>query len=173
MTQRERETPMTLDNRPLYSGGCQCGAVRFRIEGALGRASICHCRMCQKALGAFYAPLVSVERETLRWTRGQPKRFQSSNHVRRGFCETCGTPLTYEAPDGPAIAIGAFDDPASIAPELQFGIEGKLPYVDRLPSLPSRHTTEDAESAEFVATLVSCQHPDHDTDENRPWGDAA
>ena len=41
---------MTLDNKPVHTGGCQCGAVRFRIEGALGRASICHCRMCQKAL---------------------------------------------------------------------------------------------------------------------------
>jgi hypothetical protein len=33
------------------TGGCQCGAVRYRIEGDLGRASICHCRMCQKAFG--------------------------------------------------------------------------------------------------------------------------
>ena len=23
------------------SGGCQCGAVRFHVEGALGEASIC------------------------------------------------------------------------------------------------------------------------------------
>ena len=51
---------MSLDNKPTYSGGCQCGAVRFRVEGPLGDASVCHCRMCQKAFGAFYAPLVSV-----------------------------------------------------------------------------------------------------------------
>ena len=43
-----------------YSGGCQCGAVRFRIRGVLKDASICHCRMCQKAFGHFYAPLVGV-----------------------------------------------------------------------------------------------------------------
>ena len=45
---------MSLDNRPVYSGGCQCGAVRFHVEGALGDASVCHCRMCQKATGNFY-----------------------------------------------------------------------------------------------------------------------
>ena len=51
---------MTLDNRPVLKGGCQCGAVRFTLEGAPGDASICHCRMCQKAFGNFYAPLATV-----------------------------------------------------------------------------------------------------------------
>lgn len=55
-----------------YSGGCQCGAVRFHVSGTLEDASICHCRMCQKAFGAYYAPLVSTRGATLTWTRGQP-----------------------------------------------------------------------------------------------------
>ena len=94
---------MSLDNKPIYTGGCQCGAIRFRVEGKVSDASICHCRMCQKAFGNFYAPLASVRGTHFQWTRGEPKRFQSSNHVRRGFCAECGTPLTYEAPDGVAI----------------------------------------------------------------------
>lgn len=149
----------------MHSGGCQCGAVRFRIEGQLGRASICHCRMCQKAFGAFYAPLVHInESDNLIWTRGTPKRFQSSSAVQRGFCSECGTPLTYEAPDGTGIAIGAFDNPAVIVPEVQYGAEGKLPYADTLNTLPESTTDEDAASAEFLRNIVSNQHPDHDTD---------
>lgn len=155
---------MTLDNRPIYLGGCQCGAVRFRIDGALGSASICHCRMCQKAFGNFYAPLVSVGEAVLHWTNGEPKRFQSSNHVKRGFCAECGTPLTYEAPDGIALAIGAFDAPEEIEPTIQWGIEKKLPYVDGLASLPAYATERDAESIEFVRTMISYQHPDYETD---------
>jgi hypothetical protein len=42
----------------------------------------------------------------LEWTRGQPSWFQSSNAARRGFCENCGTPLAYDAPDGLAL-VGA------------------------------------------------------------------
>jgi len=159
---------MSLDNKPLYTGGCQCGAVRFRIEGALGDASVCHCRMCQKASGNFYAALVSVRDAKLEWTRGEPKRFQSSNYAFRGFCSDCGTPLTYEAPDGIALAIGAFDDPDSIAPQMQWGIEAKLPYVDGIPQLPGEETM----AASFLAHLVSYQHPDHDTETWPPEGRA-
>ncbi|WP_313029851.1 GFA family protein [Brucella sp.] len=155
---------MTLDNKLLYSGGCQCGAVRFHVEGVLGSASICHCRMCQKAFGNFYAPLVSVGEAKLIWTRNEPKRFQSSNHVKRGFCAECGTPLTYEAPDGVALSIGAFDAPEEIEPTIQWGVEVKLPYVDDLAKLPGFETERDPESIEFVRTMVSYQHPDHDTE---------
>ncbi|MFS2045522.1 GFA family protein, partial [Stenotrophomonas geniculata] len=93
-----------MQGQPEYSGGCQCGAIRFQARGALTDSSICHCRMCQKAFGAYYAPLVSVRGVQFSWTRGQPRYFQSSNVVRRGFCADCGTPLTYEAPDGVAVA---------------------------------------------------------------------
>ena len=102
----------------IHTGGCQCGAIRFRVTGELKDASVCHCRMCQKAFGAYYAPLVSTRGALLEWTRGEPKRFRSSNVVQRGFCADCGTPLTYEAPDGVALAAGAFDDPAGLAAKL-------------------------------------------------------
>ena len=159
---------MSLDNRPHYSGGCQCGAVRFRVEGALGDASVCHCRMCQKASGNFYLPLVSVSEAKLTWTRGQRKRFHSSNYAWRGFCGDCGTPLTYEAPDGMALTIAAFDDPEEIAPTVQWGTEAKLPYVDTIPDLPGEDTMADIGSAPFLVDLVSNQHPDHDTEEWPP-----
>lgn len=152
----------------IHTGGCQCGAVRFRIEGPLGDASICHCRMCQKAFGGFYAPLVSLRDAKLTWTRGAPKRFKSSNLVQRGFCGDCGTPLTYEAPDGIAIAIGAFDQPDVIAPVVQWGIEAKLPYVDSLSTIPGHGTLDDTNAATFLERIVSYQHPDHDTDQWPP-----
>ncbi len=155
---------MSLDNRPVYSGGCQCGAVRFRVEGALGDASVCHCRMCQKASGNFYLPLVAVGDARLTWTRGAPKKFRSSNYAQRGFCGDCGTPLSYEAPDGVGLAIAAFDKPEEVAPTIQWGIEQKLPYVDQIAALPGKETMEDMDAAHFLHDLVSYQHPDHDTE---------
>lgn len=143
------------------TGGCQCGAVRFSARGPL-EASVCHCRMCQKAFGAYYAPLVSVDDAALEWTRGAPRRFASSNLVQRGFCADCGTPLTYESPQGVAIAAGAFDTPALMPPVIQYGAEAALPFVDAIAQLPSR-STDAGDASAFLARIVSNQHPDHDT----------
>ncbi|MUO81141.1 GFA family protein [Agrobacterium vitis] len=148
----------------VHTGGCQCGAIRFRVNGVLKDSSICHCRMCQKAFGAYYAPLVSVRGVDFQWTRGERKMFRSSNVVSRGFCADCGTPLTYEAPDGMAVAAGAFDDPAALPPLQQFGTEGKIGFVDHLHELPGNPTEEDLDEFPFLDGLVSYQHPDHDTD---------
>ena len=152
----------------VQTGGCQCGAIRFRVEGALDDASVCHCRMCQKAFGSFYGALVNTKGATLTWTRGKPKHFASSNFVNRGFCKHCGTPISYEAPDGVALAIAIFDHPEMIVPSVQFGIESKLPYVDEISALPERHTIDDIAAAPFLEKLVSNQHPDHDTDKWPP-----
>jgi hypothetical protein len=156
---------MTSD---IHTGGCQCGAVRFRLEGKPDHTSICHCRMCQKAFGGYYAPLVSTLGIAFSWTRGQPKYFHSSNHVRRGFCNNCGTPLTYEAADGIAVSAGAFDDPSVLQPSVQYGTEGKVAFVDHLHTLPGHDTMDDIDEAPFLSDIVSNQHPDHDTQTWQP-----
>ncbi len=92
--------------------------------------------------------------------------FQSSNRVRRGFCAACGTPLAYSPDDGEMeLAIGAFDDPTLVAPVIQVNPRDKLPFTDGLAALPVRRAGEMPESDAFNATVVSYQHPDHDTAE--------
>jgi len=143
------------------TGGCQCGAVRFAVEGGLGRASICHCRMCQKAGGGFFGPFVTAH--GVRWSRGAPKYFQSSNVARRGFCGDCGTPLSFEGYGFVELSIGAFDDPARIPPAITVGLESKLAWVDGLAGLPTRSPEEAADAAVRHAAVRSFQHPDQDT----------
>lgn len=145
------------------TGGCQCGAVRFRVTGELGRPSICHCRMCQKAFGGQFAALVSVRLDDLEWTRGEPRRFDSSNKVRRGFCEACGTPLTFEWSDRFVdLAIGAFDDPTPIRPVVQMASNAAVSWVADIATLPTPENL--AELHAHYAAVVSHQHPDHDTE---------
>jgi hypothetical protein len=148
------------------TGGCQCGAVRYRVSGPLKRASICHCRMCQKAFGSFFAPLVGTKLSGFALTRGALGLFKSSDLVERGFCRDCGTPLTFRDLDGDwiEVSIGSLDDPAAIPPVVQVGVESRLPWFSDLARLPSEETgaNEDAKRYEHIAK-TSHQHPDHDT----------
>ena len=143
------------------TGGCQCGAVRYRAE-SLGRASICHCRMCQKAFGGFFGPLVTGR--GLEWTRGKPAMYASSNKVSRGFCAKCGTPLTYDWGGDPEVSIGSLDNPELAPPTIQVNIVDRVSFHDQLADLPVRNASDNAQVAEFMSDIVGHQHPDHDTD---------
>ena len=150
-----------------FTGGCQCGAVRFRAARLTDNAHLCHCRMCQKAVGNLFAALVVAPREAVTWTRGHPSVFRSSAHVERGFCSACGTPLFYNDVHGPRITltIGSFDHPEQLKPKSQDGIEGRLPWFAELPDVPDLGRTEDGDSAPWAAAIRASnrQHPDHDT----------
>ena len=90
-----------------------------------------------------------------------------SDPVARGFCRECGTPLTYDYIAGDKInfTIGSLDDPASLPPQMQFGVEGELPWFNGLPSLNREGATEKT-MAGVVANIRASnrQHPDHDTE---------
>ncbi len=149
----------------MLSGGCQCGAVRFTVAGKLGRASLCHCRMCQKAFGGPFGALVSARLAEVTWTRGDPKRFASSNKIRRGFCGDCGTPLTFEyAGDWIDLSIFALDDPGAAPPTVQLSPETRQGWIDHVGAIPVRDLSEGQAGAEPSDGIVSNQHPDHDTE---------
>jgi hypothetical protein len=142
------------------TGGCQCGAVRYRLEAEPTGANVCHCRMCQKASGGPFMAFAGVRFDELVWTRGAPRVFASSALAERGFCADCGTPLTYRLLDRDRISvtIGSLDRPSAVAPEMQYGAESKLAWLESIPSLPRRDIT----AFLGAAAVGSRQHPDHD-----------
>jgi hypothetical protein len=38
---------MNETRKPVLTGGCQCGAVRYALYATPYNAHVCHCRMCQ------------------------------------------------------------------------------------------------------------------------------
>ncbi len=148
-----------------HTGGCQCGAIRYRAEGEIGFPHVCHCRMCQKAAGSYFMPFGGVAYENFTLTRGEPAWFQSSETVRRGFCSNCGTPLFYDGGgDHISITLGSLDDPQRVRPELQTNLARKLPWFGELDGL--RHDGSfDVSAGEAAAIGASSrQHPDRDTE---------
>ena len=138
------------------TGGCQCGKIRYRAA-ALGRANLCHCRMCQRATGNAFAPLVTALEIDF---EGTPARFASSSVAERGFCRECGTPLFY-APVGSdevELMIGTLDDPDAVTPALHYGIESRVSWLHLADGLPEYATRPGGLSGAGPATIENRQH---------------
>lgn len=106
-----------------HGAGCLCGSVRIRIDAEPLAARMCWCRLCQYLGGGtatvnvcFPADKVAVEGE-VRW---HDSIADSGNHMKRGFCPTCGTPIFSLAESRSHLAFiraGALDDPSLIGPQ--------------------------------------------------------
>ncbi len=156
----------------MLTGGCQCGAVRYASEGAPDNVHVCHCRMCQKAVGGPFAVIVPVPKSGFRVTRGTMSWFESSAVARRGFCRDCGTPMIFDYPHDPGLGLmaGSLDRPDLVPPVVQYGIESRVPWFHGLPGLPGDQPTysEDPDGMLPRIEASNRQHPDHDTAEWPP-----
>jgi hypothetical protein len=79
----------------MIRGRCMCGQVRYNATGGMRWAMLCHCEDCQRAAGADYVSWFGIANEDLTW-EGERAFHGSSPAVRRSFCPTCGTPMSYE-----------------------------------------------------------------------------
>ena len=109
---------MAIDAAAGLTGGCQCGAVRYRLIAEPTGVNVCHCRMCQKASGGPFMAFGGVRLSEFVVTSGAIATFSSSDIAERGFCEKCGTPLTYRGvgSDRISVTLGSLDDPARSSP---------------------------------------------------------
>lgn len=106
------------------AGGCICGRVRYTAAIETDDAYLCHCRMCQRAVGNVSVAMKNVKKEQVSWER-EPDYYRSSPIARRGFCGACGTSLTfaYDDSDQLDLIVGSFDDPSRFKPKHHFGAE--------------------------------------------------
>jgi hypothetical protein len=147
-----------------WTGGCQCGAVRYRLDAEPAGSNICHCRMCQKASGCPFMAFAGVRLSEFVVTSGAIATFSSSDIAERGFCAQCGTPLTYQGlgSDRVSVTLGSLDDSGAVEPKTQLGVESKVSWLDRALSLPEVRT-EQWLAKKKIAAVHNHQHPDHET----------
>lgn len=128
------------------SGGCLCGAVRYEIDLAGERASTCHCSMCRRQSGGAFMAFITVPRARFRLLSGTIAGYRSSPFGLRGFCGSCGTPLTmaYDfEPEAIGIVTGSLDDPDAVPPDRHWGAESMLSWLKIDDGLPRLSSEED------------------------------
>jgi hypothetical protein len=130
------------------TGGCLCGAVRWKSADAPITTRACWCRDCQY-LGAGSATVGACFRSAGFEITGATSVFSSTadsgNRMHRRFCPACGTPLFSEAQARPHlifVRVGSFDDPSLAPPEMTIWtssapqwacIDAALPRVEKQP----------------------------------------
>lgn len=137
-----------MTSNQTLDGGCLCGAVRYRIEGAPHHVAHCHCTMCRRASGAAMVTWATVRADSFKITKGEPRWYKSSDHGRRGFCPNCGGPLLFSSTRYAGwidVAVGSLDEPEQVQPTNHTYEPSRIPWLAIDDGLP-RHV-EDSRSS--------------------------
>ena len=123
-----------------YTGGCQCGAVRYEAEGEVAHHALCHCADCRASAGAPAVAWMAFKSGDFRITKGETVAFNSSGASIRHFCGTCGTGLFFFneefLPGIVDIQSATLDDAEDHAPGAQVQAAERLGYMADLSKLP-------------------------------------
>ena len=136
--------------RETMTGGCQCGRMRYSVTVDDREAYLCHCRMCQRAVGGVSVALKLVEIADVDWSGAARDLYRSSPFAQRGFCAACGTSLTYEGDDHHQLdlTVGSLDEPQVFTPVSHSGVESRHDAWIDTRGLPEQRTDENARIAQ-------------------------
>lgn len=126
------------DRMQLHEGGCLCGAVRFRAQGALRPVIYCHCSQCRKQTGLYVAATAVAQSRFDLHPAGDLRWYAASAYARRGFCGICGTLLFWKPNEGDHIAIlaGALDHPEVLTAGIHICVAGRPQFYAIADGLP-------------------------------------
>lgn len=122
-----------------WSGGCLCGAVRYRSESAPFRVTHCHCGDCRRISGAAFLTSVAFKTEDFVWSGEAPSRYRSSEGAERAFCAKCGSTLgiiEHALPHWTQVTLGSLDRPQDVSPEDHIWVQSRLPWLKIDDGLP-------------------------------------
>ena len=145
----------------MAEGGCECGAVRYRMTRTPIFVNCCHCRDCQKITGSAFALNAMIEEDRLQLLSGE-----LSEKGGAGRCPTCQSLLWAEHPEfGRRIKflrVGTLDEAERIAPDAHFFVRSKHPWVVIPDGVPAFETLPGADdppllSAEAAARLEAAR----------------
>lgn len=126
----------TLPSFPV-EGGCQCGAVRYRLTAPPLSVYRCHCKDCQRFSGTTHSMSMVVRAETLELMSGAPavyeKRADSGRVAQMHGCPVCGTRLwnaSQAAPQTLVLKPGTLDEMGWAEPVGNIWTASKAPWIE-------------------------------------------
>ena len=115
-------------------GGCQCGRIRYRIDGAPLDLVVCHCTECQRQSGSAFGMSLFVAAPSFRLVSGELKSFKvrcdSGRTKTCTFCGDCGTRIYHQTNSASmSVKAGTLDNTSSLTPTAHYWTKRKLSWV--------------------------------------------
>jgi hypothetical protein len=123
------------------TGGCQCGAVRYRVSGEPQHNILCHCADCRKSAGAPMVGWAAFAEDEFAILQGEATTYNSSGASMRSFCPKCGTGLYFrnaeQLPGIVDIQTATLDDPDALPPDAHIQIAERIGWMETEHALPA------------------------------------
>lgn len=118
------------------TGGCQCGATRYKATGPAKQVLACHCTDCQRQSGSAFGLVMVIDEADFQLTKGEVKTFVSIADAGRektgAFCPECGSRIYHVIAWRPgmlSIRAGTLDDTSWLEPKVHLWTSRKQPWV--------------------------------------------
>ncbi len=130
---------------PFATGGCACGALRYRLIDAPYVVHCCHCTDCQRECGSAFAVNAVIESARFAHEGAPPlvDRLASASGAGQTVmrCPQCHVALWghYGGLGDKAtfVRVGTLDDPALCPPKTHIFTRSKLDWVVLDPAVPA------------------------------------
>ncbi|MGH8224769.1 MAG: GFA family protein [Gammaproteobacteria bacterium] len=136
---------MSEKESPTFDGGCDCGAVRYRMTSAPMFVHCCHCRWCQRETGASFALNAMIEADRVVLLAGEPEIVDTPSLSGKGQkiarCPNCRIALwSNYAGAGDLLSfvrVGTLDEPDRLPPDIHIFTASKQPWVVLSSDMPA------------------------------------
>lgn len=143
-------------------GGCDCRAVRYRMETAPLVVHCCHCRWCQRETGTSFALNAMIESDRVTSLGEAPELVLTPSESGRGQqiarCPHCRVAVwSHYSGSGPFakfVRVGTLDEPDLLPPDVHIFTASKQPWVvlpSGTPAFEVFYPREQVWSAESLA----------------------
>lgn len=125
------------------TGGCSCGAVRYRLASDPLFVHCCHCLNCQRQTGSAFVINILIETDRVELLGEEPEAVsvpRSGGKKQKIWrCPTCRVALysQYTSPRVRFVRAGTLDEPSAVAPDVHIFTRSKLPWVALPDDVPA------------------------------------
>ena len=129
----------------MITGRCECGSIKYQVDGEINDFSHCHCSQCRRLHGAAYATFAGVAKQGFRYISGKDsaKTYKSSADHDRVFCAECGSNILVALegdPDEVYVSMSSMDGNPECPPGYHIFVGSKAPWHEINDDLPQFDT---------------------------------